>query len=124
MEIFLLVGLILIFTYVLGQVSFVIYSKRSYAKLRNAIISQGKFDNLIYKNLLNKLLTGRLISMIPVLTVTTVMQGSSQNQFQPMPGAPPGCKCFISIIQNLNLFKKITDSVNTETKQMPPAYTP
>lgn len=124
MEIFLLVGLILIFTYVLGQVSFVIYSKRSYAKLRNVIISQGKFDNLIYKNLLNKLLTGRLISMIPVLTVTTVMQGSSQNQFQPMPGAPPGCKCFISIIQKLNLFKKITDSVNTETKQMPPAYTP
>lgn len=89
MEVFLLVGLILICTYILGQVSFVIYSKRSYAKLRNAIISQG-----------------RLISMIPVLTVTTVMQGSSQNQFQPMPGAPPGY------------------SVNTETKQMPPAYTP
>lgn len=53
----------------------------------------------INKNLLNKPLIGRLISMIPVLTVTTVMQGSGlpQNQFQPIAGAPPGCKYFISI---------------------------
>lgn len=126
MEIFLLVGIILLCTYIFGQVSFVIYSKSSYAKLRDAIISQGRFDDLINKNVLNKLLIGRLISMIPVLTVTTVMQGpgSSQNQFQPMPGAPPGCKYFIHHLKSQDLFKKITDFVNGETKQMPPAYTP
>ncbi|CAG9769556.1 unnamed protein product [Ceutorhynchus assimilis] len=89
MEPTIVVGFGLMLTYIIGQFVFIFYSRVAYNKLRDDIISKG-----------------RLISFMPVLTLTTVssMPGTSLPQ-QPIPGAPPQY------------------SATTE-KSAPPAYTP